>query len=136
MSQGGLSEAITTLRGFHKISLTEADKSKNIEDDVITQLNGLRSDLSQKIKEIKSLAGDFKNSVEKERDGTKKAVDNLKDALAAAESDPGAASGKNDPFIVRLNVDRQVEKQIEEENYLHRVSSSQHCRNKTHAKKT
>lgn len=124
MSQGGLNEAITTLRAFHKISLTEADKSKNIEDDVITQLNGLRSDLSQKIKEIKSLAGDFKNSVEKERDGTKKAVDNLKDALAAAESDPGAASGKSDPFIVRLGVDRQVEKQIEEENYLHRVCAS------------
>lgn len=121
LSQGGLNDAISTLKGFHKISLAEANKSKDIEDDVITQLNGLRSDLNQKIKEIKSLSGDFKNSVDKERDTTRKAVDHLKDALASAENDPAAAAGKNDPYIIRLAVDRQVEKQIEEENYLHRV---------------
>lgn len=125
MTQGGLNDALNTLRGFHKISLTEATKSKDIEEDVITQLNGLRSDLSQKIKEIKSLSGDFKNSVDKEREGTRKAVETLKNALAASESDPAMASGKNDPFIVRLNVDRQVERQIEEENYLHRVGNGQ-----------
>lgn len=121
LSQGGLNDAISTLKGFHKISLTESNKSKDIEDDVITQLNGLRSDLNQKIKEIKSLSGDFKNSVDKERDTTRKAVDHLKDALASAENDPAAAAGKNDPYIVRLAVDRQIERQIEEENYLHRV---------------
>lgn len=121
MTQGGLNEALTTLKGFHKISLTESNKSKGIEEDVITQLNGLRNDLSQKIKEIKSLSGDFKNSVDKEKDNTRKAVEGLKDALAAAEAET-TSSGKGDPYIVKLGVDRQVEKQIEEENYLHRVS--------------
>ena len=40
------------------------------------------------------------------------------------DHDAAATSGKGDPFIIKLGVDRQVEKQIEEENYLHRVSLS------------
>lgn len=121
MSEGGLDEATRILRSYHKHSVSESTKSKDIENDVITNLSGLRGDLSQKIKEIKSLSGDFKNSVDKEKDNTRKAVSALQDALNAPDHGPAAATGKNDPFIARLAVDRQVEKQIEEENYLHRV---------------
>ena len=85
------------------------------------QLTGLRSDLQQKIKEIKSLSGDFKSSVEKEQEGTRKAVRALQEALESTGNDVSTISGKGDPFIVKMSVDRQVEKQIEEENYLHRV---------------
>ena len=80
------------------------------------QLTGLRSDLGQKIKEIKSLSGDFKNSVDKETEGTRRAVRDLQDALNATNAD-----AKNDPYLIRLGVDRQLGRQIEEENYLHRV---------------
>lgn len=92
-----------------------------MEQEVIVQLTGLRSDLQQKIKEIKSLSGDFKNSVDREIDGTKKAVNHLQEALGLLDNDASATSGKGDPFIVKLGVERQVEKQIEEENYLHRA---------------
>ncbi len=83
---------------------------------MIVQLTGLRSDLGQKIKEIKGLSGDFKNSVDKETEGTRRAVRELQNALASSSADP-----KSDPYLVRLGVDRQLGKQIEEENYLHRV---------------
>lgn len=122
MSEGGLDDATHILRAFHKQSQIEANKAKDNVTDVINQLSGLRSDLGQKIKEIKSLSGDFKNSVEKERDGTRRAVAAYESTLTSLESDPVAAAGKADPFIARLAVDRQVDKQIEEENYLHRVS--------------
>lgn len=92
-----------------------------MEQEVIVQLTGLRSDLQQKIKEIKSLSGDFKNSVDRETEGTKRAVNNLQEALGLVDRDASATSGKGDPFIVKLGVDRQVERQIEEENYLHRA---------------
>ena len=121
---GGLDDATHILRNFHKQSLTEANKARDIEIDVITQLSGLRNDLGQKIKEIKSLSGDFKNTVDREKDGTRKSVSALQDSLAMSERDPSSATGKNDPFIIRMSVHRQVEKQIEEENYLHRVSVS------------
>jgi hypothetical protein len=123
MAEGGLSDANRILRDYHKQAITEANKAKEIENDVISQLSGLRADLGQKIKEIKSLSGDFKNSVEKEKDHTRKAIGTLEEALSTIDSDPRALAGKEDPYIVKLNVDRQVERQIDEENYLHRVCS-------------
>lgn len=122
MSEDGLGEATRVLDEYHKRSVAEANKSRDIENDVIGALTGLRSDLGQKIKEIKSLSGDFKNSVEKEKDATRREVEKLQEALQHADHEDGSATGKNDPFVVKLAVDRSVEKQIDEENYLHRVS--------------
>ena len=124
MTEGGLNEANRILRDYHKQSVAESNKARDIENDVINQLSGLRADLGQKIKEIKSLSGDFKNSVDKEKDHTRKAVNGLQDALAVVDSNPHAIAGKDDPFLIRLSVERQVEKQVDEENYLHRVCIS------------
>ncbi|KAL8915563.1 MAG: hypothetical protein Q9171_000128 [Xanthocarpia ochracea] len=121
LTQGGIGDAIHVLRDYHKQAIAEANKAKTIEEDVVVQLTGLRSDLQQKIKEIKSLAGDFKNNVDRETEGTRKAVRDLQEALGAAELDPNASHGKDDPYIVKLGVERQLERQIEEENYLHRA---------------
>lgn len=122
LSHDGLADATRILEDFHKHSLAEANKSREIENDVISGLTGLRSDLSQKIKEIKSLSGDFKNSVDKEKDATRREVEKLQEALQHADHEDSTATGKNDPYVVRLGVDRAVERQIDEENYLHRVS--------------
>lgn len=125
LRSGGIRDANEILRDYHRQSVLAANKAKEIENEVILQLTGLRSDLHQKIKEIKGLHGDFKNSVDKEMEATRKAVRNLHEALGLVDMDPAATSGKGDPFIVRLHVDRQIEKQIEEENYLHRVRAVQ-----------
>ncbi|KAH7378715.1 hypothetical protein BKA66DRAFT_513140 [Pyrenochaeta sp. MPI-SDFR-AT-0127] len=121
LSEGGLNDANRFLRDFHKQAIVEANKARDIEADVINQLSGLRGDLAQKIKEIKSLSGDFKNNVEKEKEVTRKCVTALEEALALVDSDPTAVAGKGDPYVVRLGVERQVERQIDEENYLHRA---------------
>ena len=120
LPQGGVSDATHILRNFHKQSIHEGNKAKTIEEEVVVQLTGLRSDLQQKIKEIKSLSGDFKNGVDKETEGTRRAVRELQESLEISERE--STSGKGDPFIVKLAVERQLERQIEEENYLHRVS--------------
>lgn len=124
LTTGGLADATYVLRDYYKLALTETNKSRELENEVIMQLTGLRSDLQQKIKEIKSLSGDFKNSVGKEQDGTRRAVRALQEALGSVDHDAASTSGKGDPFLVKLSVDRQIEKQIEEENYLHRVSQN------------
>jgi hypothetical protein len=121
MSSGGLSDANHILRNYHKQAMVENLKARDIENDIIAQLSGLRSDLGQKIKEIKSLSGDFKNAIDKEKEGTRKAVGALQEALAAVDTDARGTTGRDDPYIVRLAVDRQVERQLDEENYLHRV---------------
>jgi hypothetical protein len=123
LGEGGLGDALKILQNHHQEAIAETAKAREIESDVITQLSVLRSDLGQKIKEIKSLSGDFKNSIEKEKETTKKIVGVLQESLAAVDSDAKAMVGKDDPYIVRLQVERQVERQIDEENFLHRVSS-------------
>lgn len=121
LASDGLDDALQILRDYHKTAILEANKAKEIEGDVILALTGLRHDLNQKMKEIKSLSGDFKNSVEKEMDGTRKAVRALQEVLGQSEVDPSMTTGKQDPYLLRLAVDRQVERQLDEENYLHQV---------------
>lgn len=111
------------MRNYHKQSINESNKSRDIENDVILALTGLRSDLQQKIKEIKSLSGDFKNSVDKEMENTRRAVHTLQEALNQSDLDTSSVTtGKQDPYLLKLHVDKQVERQIDEENYLHQVS--------------
>ncbi|PMD67189.1 uncharacterized protein K444DRAFT_506770, partial [Hyaloscypha bicolor E] len=121
LQSSGLDDAVQVLRTYHKSSVMEANKSKEIENDVILALTGLRSDLNQKIKEIKNLSGDFKNSVEKEIENTRRAVNDLQEALGQSDVDTAQMTGKKDPYLLKLAVDRQVEKQIDEENYLHQA---------------
>ncbi|PWY94378.1 PH domain protein [Aspergillus sclerotioniger CBS 115572] len=121
LKSGGLSDATDILRDFHRQGYLEANKAAEVESEVVNQLMGLRNDLQKKTKEIRSLSGDFRNSVDKEVEATRKTVRHLHETLGLVDSDSSATSGKGDPFIVRLGVDRQIEKQIEEENYLHRA---------------
>jgi len=121
LTSGGVGEGTYILQDFNKRILNESNRAREMENEVIMQLTGLRSDLQQKIKEIKNLSGDFKNSVDQEIEGSRKAVRQLQEALGLVDTDPAATAGKGDPFIVKLGVDRQIERQIEEENYLHRV---------------
>ncbi|KAM3451264.1 hypothetical protein MY3296_005408 [Beauveria thailandica] len=121
LKSAGLDDALQLLRSYNRTAVQEAQKAKDIEEDVILALTGLRSDLQQKIKEIKQLSGDFKNSVEKEMNATSKAVSALADVLDKNEADSSSTTGKQDPFLLRLAVDRQVERQLDEENYLHQA---------------
>lgn len=126
LSEGGLDDALQVLRNYNKQAIAESNKAREIEEDVILALTGLRSDLHQKIKEIKNLSGDFKNSVDKEMDATRRAVNSLQEILGKTELDPALTTGKEDPYLLRLAVDRQLERQIDEENYLHQVRTSHH----------
>lgn len=121
LPSGGLDDAVQVLRNYNSQSILEANKAREIEEDVILALTGLRSDLQLKIKEIKNLAGDFKNSVEKEMEVTRRVVRTLQETLGKSELDSALTTGKEDPYLMRLAVDRQLERQLDEENYLHQV---------------
>ncbi|KKF93403.1 Phosphatidylinositol 4 5-bisphosphate-binding protein SLM1 [Ceratocystis platani] len=115
----GLSDGLGVLQSHSRLAVNEAEKSQAIEEDVIAALTSLRSELSSKIKEIRNLAGDFKSNIEQEIDNTKKSVRSLNDAISqnASGTEP-SVTGKSDPYLLRHSVDRQVEKQLKEENYI------------------
>lgn len=121
LPSGGLDDAVQILRNYNGQAISEASKAREIEEDVILALTGLRSDLQLKIKEIKNLSGDFKNSVEKEMESTRKVVNNLQESLGKSDLDAALTTGKEDPYLLRLAVDRQLERQLDEENYLHQA---------------
>ncbi|KAF3931679.1 hypothetical protein ABW19_dt0201158 [Dactylella cylindrospora] len=121
LRSGGILETNVVLKEHHKSSMLASEQAKQVEIQIISSLSGLRNDLSGKIKEIKALSGDFKNNLDKEREATRRAVTQLSDSLLAVDANPSLASGKNDPYIVKLAVDKQLRRQLAEENYLHRA---------------
>ncbi|KAJ5168034.1 uncharacterized protein N7482_003628 [Penicillium canariense] len=121
LESGGLADATSILRDSLQQSYTNTNKAVEVEVEVISQLTGLCSDIQKKTKEIRALSGYFKHSLKKDIDATRMSVHNLHEALGLVDTDPSATLGQGDPFILRLNVERQVEKQIEQENYLHRA---------------
>lgn len=125
LRRGGIQDSPTIIRDYHKqSSLHSADAAKQINEQVVPRLKDLRRDLNVKIKEIKGLSGDFKNSVAKELDLTKKQVSVLTEALSAIAVNPHLVAGKYDPYIIKLATEKQLRKQIDEENYLHQVGFS------------
>ncbi|RKF62041.1 Phosphatidylinositol 4,5-bisphosphate-binding protein SLM2 [Erysiphe neolycopersici] len=115
LQSSGIYDATSVLKTYYKTLISEATKSKDIENEVIYALVGLRSDLQQKIKEIKNLSGDFRNSLEKEMESTRKALNELHESLGLTDT------GKRDPYLLKLATDHLIEKQIAEENYLHQA---------------
>lgn len=129
LQSGGIDDALQVLREFQRTAINESNKSRDIENDVILALTGLRSDLSQKIKEIKGLSSDFKNSVTPEMEKTKRLVKLLQEGLGQSDVDAAQQTGRQDPYLLKLAVDRQIERQIDEESYLHQVFSlSRECK--------
>ncbi|KOS17559.1 Phosphatidylinositol 4 [Escovopsis weberi] len=121
LRSAGIDDALVFIRNYNRSATMEAQRAKELEEDVIMALTGLRSDLQQKIKEIKHLSGDFKNSIDKEMENTAKHIRALSAVLEKSDTDVLHANGKQDPYLLRLAVDRQIERQLDEENYLHQA---------------
>ncbi|TGZ80149.1 hypothetical protein EX30DRAFT_341722, partial [Ascodesmis nigricans] len=118
IGSGGILETNTILRDFHKEAIVTTESAAKIESEIVRVLVELRNDLAVKIKEIKGLSGDFKNSVDKQKDVVRKEIAKLEDTLAAFEK--SGPNGK-DPYLVRLEVEKRVRQYLTEENYLHKA---------------
>ncbi|KAF5261574.1 hypothetical protein FOXYS1_7732, partial [Fusarium oxysporum] len=110
LQSAGIDDALKFLRAYNKNAILDAKSAQEIEENMILTLTGLRNDLLQKIKEIKNLSGDFKTSIEKEMDYTRKAVKALGDVLNQKGLGESFTTSKQDPYLLRLAVDRQIER--------------------------
>lgn len=116
LGNGSVQDIPTILNQYHGTLASVASKaSKELTNEVIPRLEELRRDLLVKIKEIKTLQSDFKNSCNKELQQTKQDMKQYIDSLKESKYN----TPKQDPFLTKLILDKQIKKQIMEENYLH-----------------
>ncbi|KAL6929303.1 hypothetical protein ACO0SA_000691 [Hanseniaspora valbyensis] len=120
----------------HHISLAKKqyDTSKELETKLIPKLEDLKKDLTFKIKEIKSLHEDFKTNIKEhvaitgqllqkfmlslefiENSNSNSANTNLFDLMDSSNKNLKA---KNDPYLLKLQLDLQLKRQLLEEHYL------------------
>lgn len=117
---GSIQDLPNVLINFHGTSANLASKtSKELSTTVIPRLDDLRRELLIKIKEIKGLSSDFKNSVNKELAQTKADLQTYLKSIEDAKYHHTAIQPKNDPYLTRIILDKQIKKQLLEENYLH-----------------
>lgn len=130
IGNGSIQDLPTVLTKFHQQNVSNSSKSlKDINQIIVPKLEELRKDLLVKIKEIKNLQNDFKNTLGKEINETKTLLSQYHHAIEVANklensssSNTSAGDGehaKNDPYLIKIKLDRQLKKQLSEENYLH-----------------
>lgn len=102
----------TVFNQYHeRMAYNASQMSKELTQVVIPRLDSLREDLLVKIKEIRSLQSDFKNSCNKELQTTKQLMKNFQNSIKDCS--------KIDPCLAKIKLDRQINRQIGEENILH-----------------
>lgn len=134
IGNGSIQDIPTILTKYHQQNIQNGNKTlKEINQVIIPKLENLRKDLLVKIKEIKNLQNDFKNSLSKEINETKTLLSQFNHAIDVAnhyellisnsdhhhDSTGDVDSVKNDPYLVKLKLDRQLKKQLAEESYLY-----------------
>lgn len=115
---GSIADLPGDLISYHRTQAAHASQlAKELAKNLIPRLDDLRRDLLVKIKEIKGLASDFKNTYAKEQGLTEQHVAALQQAIKVLTGG-GPLQGKQDPALVRYQLEKQLGRQISEENYL------------------
>lgn len=116
LGHGSIQDLPTLFNQYHTQMVHAASKaSKELNTEVIPRLEDMRRDLVVKIKEIQSLESDFKNSCSRELQETKIRLKAFQDSLEAAKY----GSVKEDPYLTKILLEKQIKKQLTEENFLH-----------------
>ncbi|KAI5970026.1 SLM2 [Candida margitis] len=133
IGNGSVQDVPDILFHYHQQNVTNSSKTlKEINAIIIPKLEELRKDLLVKIKEIKNLQNDFKNNLNKELNETKSLISQYNQAVEWANKldtshnlhQADAEQGKYDPFLVKTKLDRQLKRQLVEENYLYDAYSN------------
>lgn len=117
---GSIHDLPNILINYHSSAANLASKSsKELNSNVIPRLDDLRRELLVKIKEIKSLSSDFKNNVVKEVGQTKIDLQHFIKSVEEAKYSAHNVQPKNDPYLTKITLEKQLKRQLVEENYLH-----------------
>ncbi|AAS50451.1 AAR086Wp [Eremothecium gossypii ATCC 10895] len=125
---GSIQDLQVSLKKYHMtVSNQQLKASRELNNVVIPKLEELRRNLSSKIKEIKELSNDFKTNIHEQVALTGQLLQKYiasVDLLSTAEDSTSSKSTgqrlkpKHDPYLLKLQLDLQLKRQLLEENYL------------------
>lgn len=127
---GSIQDIQVILKKYHlSLASQQVKSSKEITLQIIPKLEDLRKDLSHKIKEIKELNADFKTNIQEHVALTGQllhkyiaAVNFLNDNASRSDliklKRNSSLKSKHDPYLLKLQLDLQLKRQLLEENYL------------------
>lgn len=127
IGNGSIQDLPTILTKFHQQNVNNSSKTlKELNNIIIPKLEELRKDLLIKIKEIKNLQNDFKNNLNKELNETKSLLSQYYQSVELSNKlehgnhhfNDSNDVVKFDPYLIKIKLDRQIKKQLQEENYL------------------
>ncbi|KAJ9125343.1 hypothetical protein QFC22_000303 [Naganishia vaughanmartiniae] len=119
LGEGGMQDVFYSIRDKTRvIADSHASLSRTIDSSIVQHLQKLRTEIKAHIKNVQNDTGKLAASVAKERELSTKAIADLARAIGAVTNTPMSVTSKEDPFAVNLAVNRQLQRQVNEENAL------------------
>ncbi|KAK4685725.1 hypothetical protein P7C73_g4419, partial [Tremellales sp. Uapishka_1] len=119
LGEGGMQDVFYTIRDKTRaIADHHASLARTIESSIVQHLQKLRTEIKAHIKNVQNDTGKLAASVAKERELSTKAIADLARAIGAVNNTPMQVGAKEDPFAVNMAVNRQLQRQVNEENAL------------------
>lgn len=132
---GSIQDLQVILKKHHMaLAKKQYETNKELDTKIIPKLEDLKKDLTFKIKEIKSLHDDFKTNIKEHVAITGQLLNKFTNALEYIESHDLTKmnntlsdlldnktknlKSKNDPYLLKLQLDLQLKRQLLEEHYL------------------
>ncbi|KAL3233836.1 Activator of SKN7 protein 10 [Nakaseomyces bracarensis] len=120
---GSIQDVQVVLKRYHgSLAGQQLKVSREIIENVIPKLESLCKDLTGKIREIKDLHGDFKTNIVSHISQTSKLLAKynsmVKKLSDESEDATKVIQPKCDPYLVKVQLETQLKKQLAEEKYL------------------
>lgn len=119
---GSIQDIQVILKKYHlSVANQQFKVSKEITTLLIPKLEELRKDLRVKIQEIKDIHGDFKSNISHHVKLTNQLLNKYNNSIRIMNHQSHSHhefQPKHDPYLLKLQLDLQLKRQLSEENYL------------------
>jgi hypothetical protein len=119
LGEGGIQDVYYGIRDKTRIIADHhANLAKTVEGSIVQHLQKLRSEIKAHVKNVQQDTGKLANSVAKEREMSTKMISDLARSITLLKNTPMSVTAKEDPYTANMNVFRQLQRQVNEENAL------------------
>ncbi|KAL1741290.1 hypothetical protein HDZ31DRAFT_45755 [Schizophyllum fasciatum] len=119
LGEGGLQDTYYAIRDKTRtIADHHANLGRTIDSSIVQHLQKLRVEIKAHVKNIQNDTGKLATSVAKERELSTRYIAELGSSITAFKNTPMNVTAKTDPYVANSAVQRQLHKQVHEENLL------------------